>query len=472
MSTNQINEALVGTSAAKKLPSLCCVWVIACTVCLSAVFAAAVPFKGPLRVHPQNPHYFTDNSGKAIFLSGSTIHGSVQKAYANPDFTAFLKAESKYHHNFTKLRVWENGWLRGDSTSWTPMLYERTGPGLATDGKPKFDLNRLNPEFFKLLRQRTVEARDHGIYCGLWFYLCYCVQNQGAHRDFWGGHPYFRDNNINGIDGDANGDGQGFEVHTLKIPAITRLQEAYVANVLETLNDLDNVVYEIGGELHLGATDFEYHFARFVKDTEAKLPKQHVVGITALGGGNLGRHADLINSPADWISPGGAEWINDPQVVENKIDLIDTDHCLGWGLPPVAWVWKGFTRGHNLVLMDHFDNPGIFNRNIQQLEVVRWNLGYALRYANKMNLAAMTPRSELATTKYCLADPGTEYLVYQPKAGEVFSVELTVGTYRYEWFNPAKGQIAGSGNVQAVGGKHQFTAPFAGEAVLYLFEDP
>ena len=30
--------------------------------------------------------------------------------------------------------------------------------------------------------------------------------------------------------------------------------------------------------------------------------------------------------------------------------------------------------------------------------------------------------TELANTKFCLANPGTGYLVYQPKSGETFSV--------------------------------------------------
>ena len=31
----------------------------------------AAPATGPLRVHPTNPRYFTDGSGKAIYLTGS-----------------------------------------------------------------------------------------------------------------------------------------------------------------------------------------------------------------------------------------------------------------------------------------------------------------------------------------------------------------------------------------------------------------
>jgi len=80
----------------------------------------------------------------------------------------------------------------------------------------------------------------------------------------------------------------------------------------------------------------------------------------------------------------------------------------------------------------------------------------------------MTPRGELASTTYCLANPGNEYLVYQPKASEPFSVELKAGTYRYEWFDPAKGATTSSGKVQPADGQQPFKAPFAGGAILYL----
>jgi len=39
-------------------------------------------------------------------------------------------------------------------------------------------------------------------------------------------------------------------------------------------------------------------------------------------------------------------------------------------------------------------------------------MGDTRRYAEKMNLAAMTPHPELVSTRYCLANPGEEYLVY------------------------------------------------------------
>jgi hypothetical protein len=36
------------------------------------------PAKGPLQVHPENPRYFTDGSGKAIFLTGAHTWANFQ----------------------------------------------------------------------------------------------------------------------------------------------------------------------------------------------------------------------------------------------------------------------------------------------------------------------------------------------------------------------------------------------------------
>ena len=61
--------------------------------------------------------------------------------------------------------------------------------------------------------------------------------------DPWQGHPFNPKNNVNGVDG-----GSSKAVHTLSNPAITAHQEAYVRKVIDTVNDLDNVLYEITNE--------------------------------------------------------------------------------------------------------------------------------------------------------------------------------------------------------------------------------
>jgi hypothetical protein len=88
-----------------------------------------------------------------------------------------------------------------------------------------------------------------------------------------------------------------------------------------------------------------------------------------------------------------------------------------------------------------------------------------------MDLAAMTPQNELSSTGYCLANTGSEYLVYQPDSGQ-FTVDLKAfpeKTFLVEWFDPEAGDTI-SGMPVAGGNIFTFEPPFGGSAVLYLRE--
>jgi hypothetical protein len=226
--------------------------------------------------------------------------------------------------------------------------------------------------------------------------------------------------------------------------------------VVDTVNDLDNVLYEISNESEYGA-DWHNHLARVIQSYETKKPKRHPVGIT--GGGPT--NDELFNGPADWVSP--TEWTDPPPTDGPKVVILDTDHL---GHVDRTWVWRSFLRGHNPILMDWLDKPSPWYNAAEQ-EALRRAMGHTLMFAERMNLAAMTPQPRLASTRYCLANPGVEYLVYQPKPGELFSVNLHPGAYHYEWFNPADGQTVGSGDLETTD-SHEFKVPFTGAGVLYL----
>jgi hypothetical protein len=94
-------------------------------------------------------------------------------------------------------------------------------------------------------------------------------------------------------------------------------------------------------------------------------------------------------------------------------------------------------------------------------------MGWTLAYADRLNLASMEPRTDLSSTRYCLADEGAEYLVYQPTSG-AFTLRLRPARrYSVEWFRPSDGRKWPPGHIRA-GGTTTFRAPFAGEAVLYV----
>ena len=104
--------------------------------------------------------------------------------------------------------------------------------------------------------------------------------------------------------GDPSGNDNGEEVHSLIVPAITSLQEAYVRKVVDTLNDLDNVLYEISGDAPSSSSGWQYYMINYLKRYQATKPKQHPVGMSYL---YLGSADDLLASPADWILLPGTD---------------------------------------------------------------------------------------------------------------------------------------------------------------------
>ncbi len=448
---------------------------------------ALPPVKGPLRVHPTNPRYFTDGtrladgSLKAVYLTGSHTWNNLQDMSetdppARFDFSAYLDFLVRHNHNFIRLWRWE-------LVSWdtkanrekvprhlvcAPHPWARTGPGAALDGKPKFNLERFDEAYFDRLRERVTAAGARGIYVSIMLFEGWGVQSIPRG---WQGHPFHPANNVNGIDGDANNDGKGVEIHTLANPAITRLQEAYVRKVIDTVNNLHNILYEISNENHSPSTEWQYYFIRYIRQCEKSKPQQHPVGMTFQYQG--GRNAALLASPADWISPnpeaeGGFDYRNNPPPADGrKVILSDTDHLWGIG-GNAAWVWKAFTRGQNPLFMDPYDASVLGPSTDARWEEIRQAMGQTRRLAERLNLAAMTPHNGLASTGYCLADPAAAYVVYLPTGGEV-TVDLTAasGTLAAEWLNPRTGAASNAGTVPA-GAKRDFRAPGEGDRVLLL----
>jgi hypothetical protein len=248
-------------------------------------------------------------------------------------------------------------------------------------------------------------------------------------------------------------------------PAIPRIQESYARKAVDTLNDLDNVLYEIANEDGRGSVEWQYHMVNHMKTYQAGKPKQHPIGMTFRYPG--GTMAELYSSPADWISPGGRVYETDPPVADGrKVVLSDSDHINPKTRDP-RFVWKNFLRGNNPIVLDWDLQP------LNALKGARWRpirraMGQSRTIAERMNLAAMTPCSSLASTEYCLANPGKEYLVYLPSGGNV-TVDLSEARRELgvEWFSPRAGKFTKRGTTSG-GARRQFEPPFDGDAVLYI----
>ncbi|MCU0871263.1 MAG: hypothetical protein MUE50_02865 [Pirellulaceae bacterium] len=438
----------------------------------------AKPTSGPLRKHPSNPRYFTDDTGRAILLTGShTWNNLVDMGPTDPpatfDYDKYLDWLAAYPHNFFRLWTWDLlSWDTRGNREKEPLVHfasphpwKRTGPGVALDGKPKFDLEAFDDAYFTRLGERVAAAQRRGIYAAVMLFEGWGLQfSPGA----WKQHPFHPANNISLIDGDLDGDGNGLEIHTGRSLDITGLQKAYVRKVIDTVNGFDNVLYEISNENHPASTAWQYELIRFIHDYEKTLPKQHPVGMTFQYKG--GSNKSLFDSPADWISPNpdGGYRDDPPPADGSKVIVNDTDHL--WGIGGNAgWVWKSFLRGLNPIFMDPYDGR-VLSRGAdpQWPESVRQALGHVLSWSRRVNLAAMAPHGELASSKYCLANPGVEYLIYRPASIVNLTVKLPARTFAVTWFDIANGREVPAEPVRNVGSQYGFTSPVDGDAVLYL----
>ena len=410
----------------------------------------------PLVANGINPRYLADSSGKAVYLAGTYLdHDQIELGLA--DFAAYLDFLQQQKHNFTRLWAWQQTPLAAKSPSLT-LAYERTGPGLALDGGPKFDLLRLNQDYFDQLRARVVQAAERGVYVSVVLFQTSYGQTKQNQLQSWSANPFNRDNNINGIDGDTNRDGIGDEAFTLTIPAITTQQEAYLRKVVDTLNDLDNVLYEISGEGPLGSSAWQSHVIDYIKTYEATKLKQHPVGVSYLSGTST---TDIFNSPADWIALYGAS-LNPPLAVGNKVLFFAVNPTLVGDSSSPQSVWKSFARGLNPI----YKEPDSLNVGVS--EGLHAAIGQSLTYSQFLNLSAMTPSNTVCSSGYCLVNPGAEYLIYMPSGGQI-SVDLSGTSQKFlaNWFNPATGETV-SGNSISGGGQVTLTSPFRRETVLHL----
>ena len=450
--------------------------------------------RGPLSVSPLNPRYFTDGTGKAVLLAGSHTWSSMfDQGPGDPppvfNITQFCNFLRAYGHNMTRTFVWEQSrrgtWI-SDTNYWfhPPPRFKRTGPGLASDGKPKWNLDSLDDAHFTWIRTRVDTFAARGFYVSIQLFDGWSVaQPPGQPGNPWLDHSMRAGNNVNGIDGHNGAAGpNGEATQSLLIPAIWPIQERYIKKLVDVLDDCDNVLYEVSNESWSGSQDWQYRVIDTLKAYERRKPKQHPVGMSVEYPG--GDNSELFASHADWVSvngtdSGGYDYRYNPRPNDGtKVILNDTDHLWGNG-GDATWVWESFMRGMNVLYMDGYDgkaygtgHPWTSADSANGTTVkLRKNLGYILRYAGRMNLVAMTPRGDLSTTGYCLANPaphGAEYIVYFQFGGtQTVNLSSTADSLVAEWFNTADGSTT-AGGVVAGGATRSFTPPFNGDAVLYL----
>ena len=194
------------------------------------------------------------------------------------------------------------------------------------DGLRKFDLMRLNQGYFDRLRDRIIAARDKNIYVSIMLFDGWGVGVYQNSSDspflWWLGHPYNIGNNVNMTHGwpDATHPRDDGVACNTGVNDVTDFQTAYIAKVIDTVKDLDNVLFEVANEAlgsnganspvpgggTLDSTQWQYYVIELIQKLEANneadspiATYRHPVGMT---GQYWGTNNELDDSPADWIS--------------------------------------------------------------------------------------------------------------------------------------------------------------------------
>jgi hypothetical protein len=472
-----------------------------------AATAKQYTIRKPLTVS-SNPNYFQDENGP-IILCGSHTWNSLQdwgskSSLQTLNFGSFVSFLKKHGHNITLLWSTELPKFHGFPTTETdppdisvgPFPYLRTGPGYASDGRPKFDLTKFNQAYFDRIRARVKALHQAGIYAGVYLFSGEWLLR---FRNATDGYYFTGGNNINGIDDGYKESSSPTAVASITMSAtndITRIQDEYVKKLINTLNDLPNILWIVSQEAPATSEWWTDRMITFAREYEKTKPFQHPIGFGAYD--NTLNDSTIYNNKADWVAP----WARvsparscGTGIPRCKVNINDSDHSYWeiWLDSPEKnrnYVWQNFINGNQVMFMDPYvvhysrqsrNNFATSNNSISDGPNPRWNnvrdnMGYVLKYSRKVNLAKVLPHHELSSTKYCLAQvpaKGAEYIVYAPTGGN-FTVDLSAMSSErklsVEWFNPATGTTTVHLPIAAGSKAQQFEPPFCGDAVLYLVD--
>lgn len=408
---------------------------------------------GAISIHPQNPHYFLSPEGEPLLLTGVyTWDIFSDPQFDHKGFFKLLKANSL---NFA--RVWLFwGWEKED-IPFLP-LYQRTGPGEARDGKSRYDLDKFNPFFFQHLKDVLESAKKEGIYLQLVLFDAWSLKNKAG---TWDIHCFHRDNNINGVDGDKDGDGRGTEFCSLKDEKILAYQKRFVDEILKICAPYDNIFFEVANENYYDP-EWERFMGNYIKEKEKNQRVRHLV-----------MPLDLPNHDGAGIKTWDLSRLKiafRKSYALNQPLIMDTD---GIGSPSDDVIrrafWTAFASGGHFDYLDETLSPqrGGKISSPKRANLYR-QLGHIARFAKDLPLPLLEPHDEvvLEGNASVLARLGERYIVYLPFGGEV-KIRLGEGDFLYRWFDPRTGEWS-KGKLCKGERARRFKAPSNEDWVLYM----
>src|ERR1051325_7400600 len=393
----------------------------------------------PIRLHPDNPHYFLWQGKPAVLVTATEHYGAVMNL--DFDYRRYLDELQSNGFNLTRVfsgtyrEVRESFHLTGNTLAPArgrfvcPWARSNT-PG-ALDGGNKFDLTKWDPVYFDRLKEFVQEAGERGIVMEL---VLFCTMYDEA---IWGASPMNGRNNINGI-----GNVGRTEMYDGKDQELLEMQKAVVTKLVTELNEFDNLHFEVCNEPYErgGLTKaWNNQIITAIADTESRLPKKHLIAQnfppTSAAVSDLDSRVSILNfhaAKADSVrlnyaanravafdETGGSDqsdrkyrtegwdWMISGGGVYDHLDFSFTfDHPDGSAMPLPA----GTPGGGGPELRRQLR---VLKEFIESFPFTRMKPDNTTIKSNHINLSkAVNSRSTSTATVRALSEPGQAYVVY------------------------------------------------------------
>jgi hypothetical protein len=462
---------LAATRRGARPPAGVCAFLF--TIACALITCAAAPAPAdPIQLHPDNPHYFLFRGKPTIIITSGEHYGAVLNR--DFDYKKYLPVLASHGFNYTRMfsgNYCENpGAFKIKHNTLGPAggrllcPWARSGePGYAGGGN-KFDLTKWDDAYFARFRDFLAEADKHGIVveCSLFcpFYG----------DEMWNVSPIKATNNVNNV-----GHVPRKEALSLKEKALTDMQLAMVRKIVTELNGFDNLTYEICNEPYFGASDdFQALVAKTIVETEARLPKKHLIAQ------NIANKQKKIDKPDPNVSIFNFHYAAPPNTVAMNygLDRVIGDDETGFrGTGPQPYrleAWDFVIAGGGLFnnldysfQVGHEQGDGDIDAPGGGGPVYRKQIEILRGFINAFDFIHMKPDNGVIkavtgdkASARALVQAGRAYAIYVNGGGVTeLTVDLPAGKYRAEWVSTKTGEVETQTTFDHAGGQHAIKAP-------------
>ncbi|MCI0540532.1 MAG: hypothetical protein L0Z50_35475 [Verrucomicrobiales bacterium] len=466
---------------------------------VAALFAQAAE---PLRLHPDNPHYFLFRDKPTILITSGEHYGAV----LNLDFNYVPYLDELRKNRFNQTRTFSGTYIEPADLSvegvqllgstLSPLKPERycspwlrsSTPGAGDVGN-KFDLTKWNPEYFTRLKDFIAQAGERGIVVE---FVLFCIfYGEVGDETFWKLSPLKAGNNVQGI-----GTVPHQQALALKDPELTAVQEAFVRKIVAELKDFDNLYYEICNEPYTGVTrEWNDRMVAVIVEVEKAFPHKHLIAQN-IANGIQPDGSSKIRQPNPHVSVFNFHYSVPPDVVAMNYDLnkpIGDDETGFRGTadePYRTEGWDFLIAGGAVYSNLDFtfsltrpagDGPSIFDKTGGGPKL-RDQLRILKEFMDGLDFIKMKPNDAVIKTSRfagpqaasppvkptarALAEPGKAYAIYLRGGDQAELVlDLPAGDYRAEWVNTKTGKIDKTEDLQTAGGDQTLKSPAYAEDI-------